>query len=723
MEQNEKQVSSDFTSSLLKLTHNNKYIISHITMVALKYVKYAKEILRDFENFLKTINPGLSLSMLYVLDSITKNDLSRTYAQLFSTRIVDIFCGVFLNVDEKTRESMYALRHTWYNIFPENQLYSLDVSIHDLDSNWPITAKKPSKYIQSESDLMKNDKSTEYVEEYLEDSEPTLCSLEIEIMNENFEMDQTNLPPSLWHNGQEHTLLSNTFEASVRDTDPLKTSIVNSSEIDESNGDYSLQFQIDEITQIPMEADFQNHVDKFDMESIGEGNSVAANIARVGSFGNINLPLYNWKRPFCNNKRRIPQKLVASVCMAAHQFLMMAVDFEQCTIVRNPTNSYLAERNHKGRFATCFEDLVRCEDKFKENFHMDVETFFCLFGMVHGRLKHKKMTRPIDGITPKEKLAVTLEYFACGTLQRHIASAYRISKQHFGKIVDEVCSAICEVLIDEIPPMTNFNIQRNADTFIKWNFPNCVGAIDGKHISIKCPKKSGSMFYNYKGFFSIVLLAVSDGDYRFVYFDVGAYGSEGDANIFSKCALGKAIMENRLNFPVHEENSTPYTFVADDAFPLQQRIMKPYKPSKNNALDENKQIFNYRLSRARRCIENAFGIMCSKSYCLSKTMSCGPDRAKSIIKTCAYLHNFLLRTRRDKYCPTNLADRENRRGQVLNGNFRNVISRDSLFFSDILPASRGRVDGSGSAVRERIMEFVNSQEGSVPWQRKKAFLE
>lgn len=89
-------------------------------------------------------------------------------------------------------------------------------------------------------------------------------------------------------------------------------------------------------------------------------------------------------------------------------------------------------------------------------------------------------------------------YFACGTLQRHISSIYRISKQHFGKLLDEVCTVICCALAGEIPPMSVENMKRTASTFLKWNFPNCVGAIDGKHISIKCPSNSGSMFYNYK---------------------------------------------------------------------------------------------------------------------------------------------------------------------------------------------------------------------------------
>ncbi|XP_017490393.1 PREDICTED: putative nuclease HARBI1 [Rhagoletis zephyria] len=145
---------------------------------------------------------------------------------------------------------------------------------------------------------------------------------------------------------------------------------------------------------------------------------------------------------------------------------------------------------------------------------MPPEIFDEIFEMVEPHLLPKRHCRPKDFISSKAKLAIVLEYLASGDLQRHLPSCYRISKQHFSRIVTCVCEAICTVLKKEVPEWTEQSLVDIADGFRKqWNFPNCVGAIDGKHVSIKAPPKSGSIFYNYKGFHSIVLMATCDADY------------------------------------------------------------------------------------------------------------------------------------------------------------------------------------------------------------------
>ena len=132
----------------------------------------------------------------------------------------------------------------------------------------------------------------------------------------------------------------------------------------------------------------------------------------------------------------------------------------------------------------------------------------------------------------------------------------------------------------------------------EWNFPHCLGAIDGKHIMIECPQHAGSAYYNYKNFHSIVLLGVCDAKYCFSFIDIGAYGGTNDASVLSNSAFGQAFDENptNLNLPrptLHGNKTLPYVLLGDDIFPLKPCLMKPY-PDKN--IDESQRLYNYTLS-------------------------------------------------------------------------------------------------------------------------------
>lgn len=102
--------------------------------------------------------------------------------------------------------------------------------------------------------------------------------------------------------------------------------------------------------------------------------------------------------------------------------------------------------------------------------------------------------------------------------------------------------------------------------------------------------KSGSTFYNYKGSFSTILLALVDSNYCFTYIDVGAAGRESDGGVFARSSLTQAIEGHALNMPNN------VIIVGDYAFPLKKYLLKPY--SRNGALTFEQKIFNYRLSRA-----------------------------------------------------------------------------------------------------------------------------
>ncbi|KAL3209006.1 hypothetical protein MRX96_038386 [Rhipicephalus microplus] len=165
-----------------------------------------------------------------------------------------------------------------------------------------------------------------------------------------------------------------------------------------------------------------------------------------------------------------------------------------------------------------------------------------------------------------------------------------------------------------------------------WNIPHCLGAIDGKHVTIECPANFGSMDFNYEGSFSKSLLAVCDAPHRFIYMEVWHSGSESDGGIFCRCNLQKNILQGALGLPpvstVGDEGPLPYFFVGDEAFPLKEYVMRPYA-RRTLREDENKsyehRVFNYRMSSARRPIENSFGILAQKWRVLRR-----PIKAKEV---------------------------------------------------------------------------------------------
>lgn len=204
-----------------------------------------------------------------------------------------------------------------------------------------------------------------------------------------------------------------------------------------------------------------------------------------------------------------------------------------------------------------------------------------------------------------------------------------------------------------LPQPTREDFESNGLEFGKrWNFPNVLGCIDGKHIKVRCPDNTGSLYFNYKDFFSMVLLAIVGPTYKFVAVDVGSFGREGDAGIFSKCALGRAIKEKQFDFPApkvlpNSDIIAPYVFLGDAAFPLLDNLLKPY-PRNQSQNDRSKIIFNYRLSRARRIVENAFGILSQHFRIFFTPIQTSVDVIEDLVTVVCIIHNLMIDENRDE---------------------------------------------------------------------------
>ena len=109
---------------------------------------------------------------------------------------------------------------------------------------------------------------------------------------------------------------------------------------------------------------------------------------------------------------------------------------------------------------------------------------------------------------------------------------FKVPSNTFSVIVSDVTKAIVEEYAEEViaSPTTTQEWRDIAELFEKrWNIPLAIGALDVKHLAIKKPNKSGSIYLNYKKFCSVVLLASVDADYKFIWIDIGGFGHQSDS--------------------------------------------------------------------------------------------------------------------------------------------------------------------------------------------------
>jgi hypothetical protein len=295
--------------------------------------------------------------------------------------------------------------------------------------------------------------------------------------------------------------------------------------------------------------------------------------------------------------------------------------------------------------------------------------------------------------------------------------SFCVSLTSITRIIPLVCQAIVVEFKDEVIacPTTPQEWRPITDAFQqKWNVPHACGALDGKHVRIRKPPKSGSLYFNYKGYFSVILMALVDADYKFLWIDVGGNGAQSDAQIYNDCELKECLEDGSIGFPQadpmpNDDQTMPYFILGDDAFALRTYLMKPFG---QRGLDRQQRITNYRISRGRRVVENAFGILAARWNVLLCTMMQTPDVIRDIIECVVCLHN-LMRMRNPALAIVHV-DREDANHNIIPGEWRQHAQMEDV--QRALGPNRDTTEDKRQW--EYLKLYFNSPAGSVEWQER-----
>nr|XP_040227706.2 putative nuclease HARBI1 [Anopheles coluzzii] len=288
------------------------------------------------------------------------------------------------------------------------------------------------------------------------------------------------------------------------------------------------------------------------------------------------------------------------------------------------------------------------DETVRELLGMSEEDFNYLLNEISGKISRRD-TFMRKAFTAKERLIVTLRFLATGESFMALASLYDISASSIRTIIPEVCECLIKSLkrYVQFPPSETGWLRVSEAFQDRWQFPHAIGVIDARHVKIRKPLHTDKDYLNYKGFYSIVLLAVVDASANFMYVCVGGKGSIADGGMLRNASYHSKFEHHELNVPppavLDERHAVkiPYMLLGDKSFLFTEYCIRPFgghlKP------DSPESTFNYRMSQARTPAAVAFDGLCSRFKIFGTIINLQPDKAGKVVMAAVYLFNFLRR--------------------------------------------------------------------------------
>ena len=329
------------------------------------------------------------------------------------------------------------------------------------------------------------------------------------------------------------------------------------------------------------------------------------------------------------------------------RFILMQQEESACflALMQNRVSDACLSRRtiwKKNRNQSFLRDIAMnwSDKEWKQNFRITRETYCYLCDKLQPYLQKQLAVR--EPLSVAQGVAITLWRLGTNVEYRTISHLFGIGLSTVCVVVHEVSQVIVEQLIAQyICVSSGQGLKRIVNGFqSKWGFPQCVGEIDGTHIPIISPKEHPLYYYNRKGYHSVILQALVDHEYKFLDIYVGWPGSVHDARVlansalYSRCERGNFLPNWQKTI---SRTNVPLQILGDPAYPLKSWLMKPFSET---GLSGTQRTFNYRLSRARVAVENAFGRLKGRWLSLMKRNDSDIKSIPTLVAACCVLYNL-----------------------------------------------------------------------------------
>ena len=259
---------------------------------------------------------------------------------------------------------------------------------------------------------------------------------------------------------------------------------------------------------------------------------------------------------------------------AAFMLLALALDDDEKR-KRGPTRKWIQRREEEGLYANLVQELMVEDTRtYGEMMRMDYDCLKHILQLIEPYItpQNSGVSRQ-RVVTAAERLVLTIRFLSTGETFSSLSLQFRISERAISYIVDSVSKAIVSYIGKEYIKLSSCSREwlQISETFLsRWNFPNCLGAIDGTNNQIRPPPETESEYFNYKKTFSIILLAIAGPDYKRIYADIGSNGRMNDSGASD---VQKRIEDDDLGIPAPKP--LPFGRIKDSLKMMHDDASKP----------------------------------------------------------------------------------------------------------------------------------------------------